>query len=125
MNVSSGKKKLYFFADVFSKLTTNRCATINVNGQADHNYAWRFSRNEYVIFINRPFGVDGVEANAKVFIETCSTSVQVSNVSFGLFTLFHISFGKNRSLDMELFYGQRGTYRQVSNARSRGIIADC
>ena len=80
------------------------------------NYAWRFSRNGYVIFINRPVGV---EANAKFLIETCSTSVKVSNVSF-LFT--HISFGKNRSLDMDLFYGQRGTYRQVSNARSRGII---
>ena len=25
---------------------------------------------------------------------------------------------------MDLFYGQRGMYRQVSNARSRGIIAD-
>ena len=41
-----------------------------------------------------------------------------------LLTLFHISFEQNRSLDMELLYGQRGTYRQVSNARSRGIIAD-
>ena len=49
----------------------------------DHNYAWRFSRNKYVIFINRPVGV---EVNAKVFIETCSTSVSI---------LFHISFGKN------------------------------
>ena len=73
--------------------------------QIDHNCAWRFSRNEYVIFINRPVGV---VANAKFFIETCSTSVKVSNVSFCLLTLFQISFGKNRSLDMELFYGQRG-----------------
>ena len=89
--------------------------------QIDHNRAWRFSRSEYVIFINRPVGV---EANANFFIETCSTSVKVSNVSFCLLTLFHISFGKNRSLDMELFYGQRGTYRQVSNGRFRGIIAD-
>ena len=96
------------------------CA-INVNVHADHNYAWRFSRNEYVIFINRPLGV---EVNAKVFIETCSTEVKVSNACFCLLTLFHISFGKNRSLDRELFYGQRGTYRQVSNASSRGIIAD-
>ena len=89
--------------------------------QIDHNRAWRFSRSEYVIFINRPVGV---ETNAKCFIETCSTSVKVSNVFFCLLTLFHISFGKNRSFDKELFYGQRGTYRQVSNARSRGIIAD-
>ena len=37
-----------------------------------------FSRNEYVIFTNRPVGV---EVNANVFIETCSTSVKVSNVS--------------------------------------------
>ena len=96
MNVSSGKN--VFFSGVFSKLTTNRCVTINVNGHADHNYAWRFSRNEYVIFIKRPVGV---EVNAKVFIETCSTSLKVSNVSFCLLTLFHISFGKNRSLDME------------------------
>ena len=87
----------------------------------DHNYAWRFSRNEYVIFINRPVGV---EANAKFFIETCSTIVKFSSVSLCLLTLFHILFGKNRLLDMELFYGQRGTYRQVNNARSRGIIAD-
>ena len=89
--------------------------------QIDHNRAWRFSRSEYVIFINRPVGV---ERNAKFFIETCSTSVKISNVFFCLLTLFHISFGKNRSFDKELFYGQRGTYRQVSNAHSRGIIAD-
>ena len=49
------------------------------------NYAWRFSRNGYVIFINRPVGV---EANAKFLIETCSTSVKVSNVSFCLL-IFH------------------------------------
>ena len=97
MKVSSGKN--FFFSDVFSKITTNRCATINVNGR---NHAWRFSRNEYVIFINRPVRAD---ANAKVFIETCSTSVKVSNVFFGLFIFIHILFGNNRSLANEISCG--------------------
>ena len=30
------------FSVVFSKSTTNRCATINVNGHADHDYFLRF-----------------------------------------------------------------------------------
>ena len=83
----------------FSKIPTNRCATINVN---NCNYVWRFSRNEYVIFINRPVRAD---ANAKVFIETCSTSVKVSNVFFGLFLFIHILFGNNRSLANEISCG--------------------
>ena len=97
MKGSSGK--IFFFQMFFSKITTNRCATINVNGR---NYVWRFSRNEYVIFINRPVRAD---ANAKVFIETCSTSVKVSNVFFGLFIFIHISFGDNRSLANEISCG--------------------
>ena len=53
MKVSLGRKwnlaqGIHNFSDVFSKFTTNRCATINVNGQADHNYILvAFSRNEY------------------------------------------------------------------------------
>ena len=35
MEISS---KMNNFSVVFSKSTTNRCATINVNGHADHNY---------------------------------------------------------------------------------------
>ena len=60
---------------------------------------WRFSRNEYVIFINRSVRAD---ANA---IETCSTSVKVSNVFFGLFLFIHIFFGNNRSLPNEISCG--------------------
>ena len=30
------------FSVVFSKSTTNRCATIDVNGHADHDYLWPF-----------------------------------------------------------------------------------
>ena len=45
MKVNSGKNN---FSNVFSKLATNGCATItDVNDHADHNYSWRFSRNEY------------------------------------------------------------------------------
>ena len=33
---------------VFSKLASDRCATVtDVNDHVDHNYSWRFSRNEY------------------------------------------------------------------------------
>ena len=43
MKVSLGRKwnlaqGISNFSDVFSKVTTNRCATINVNGHADHKY---------------------------------------------------------------------------------------
>ena len=34
----SGKRKVWAGVRVNSKSTTNRCATINVNGHADHNY---------------------------------------------------------------------------------------
>ena len=85
--------------------------------QIDHNCAWRFSRNGYVIFINRPVGV---EANAKFLIETCITSVKVSNVSFCLL-IFH-----SERIDHcpWTYFIASEACRQVSNARSRGIIAD-
>ena len=38
----SGKRKVWAEVRVNSKSTTNRCATINVNGHADHNYLWPF-----------------------------------------------------------------------------------
>ena len=38
----SGKRKVWAGVRVNSKSTTNRCATINVNGHADHDYFLRF-----------------------------------------------------------------------------------
>ena len=42
----------YDFSDVCSKLTTSRCASINVNGRSDHNYLWRFFFRNLVISLS-------------------------------------------------------------------------
>ena len=129
------------FSDVLSKFTTNRCATINVNGHGDHNYILvAFSWNE-----NSSIGpLIWRWRKCKSFDMTCGTNVEVSNVSLG-FKIIHIFIFYSERIGYWYFMGvfnktivplprpgygillywpTRHHYRQVSNAPSSEIIVD-